>query len=114
MKVEVVQLDSNIQHVILEGRLDVDGTQAADLRLNALAASQKGNFLVDLSGVSILASIGIRLLITVARAQKGRGGVLVLCSPQPAVKKALMSAGIDHLVPLYESLDQARGSFVPG
>jgi len=110
MKVEVEQL-GNIQRLILEGRLDVDGTQAADLRLNALAAGNKGNYLLDLSGVTILASIGIRLLITVARAQKGRGGALVICSPQPPVRKALLSAGIDQLIPLYDTVDQARASF---
>jgi anti-anti-sigma factor len=110
MKVEVEQL-GDIQRLILDGRLDVDGTQAADLKLNALAAGKKGNFLVDLAQVTILASIGIRLLITVARAQKGRGGVVVLCSPQPTVRKALMSAGVDQLIPLYDSLDQARASF---
>jgi stage II sporulation protein AA (anti-sigma F factor antagonist) len=114
MKVEATELGADIQHVKLEGRLDVAGAEAADLRLNALAAGRKGNFVLDLSGVSILASIGIRLLITVARAQKGRGGSIVLCSPQPLVRDTLISGSVDQLIPLYDTVDLARASFAPG
>lgn len=110
MKLESEALPGDVQRIALEGRLDIDGTQAVDVRFSALATTRKQNLVVDLAGVSFLASIGIRLLITAARGQKGRGGRLVLACPQPAVRKVLESAGIDQLVPLFDDLESARAT----
>jgi hypothetical protein len=41
--------------VALEGRLDIDGTQAIDVHLFFMATGRKGNIVVDLAGVSFLA-----------------------------------------------------------
>ncbi|MCM2327657.1 MAG: STAS domain-containing protein [Lysobacter sp.] len=110
METEV--LPGDVQRISLDGRLDIEGSQAIDVRFSALTTTRKAHIVVDLAAVSFLASIGIRLLITAARGQKGRGGKLVMASAQPAVKKALVSAGIDQLVPLYDDLEAARAAIV--
>jgi anti-anti-sigma factor len=108
---ETEMLAGDVQRIVLEGRLDIDGTQAVDIRFSAMTTTRKGQFIVDLGGVNLLASIGIRLLVSAARGQKGRGGKLVLACAQPAVKKVLQSAGIDQLIPLFEDLESARTAF---
>jgi anti-anti-sigma factor len=45
--------------------------------------------------VSFLASIGIRALVAAAKAQAARGGRMVLVNPEPMVRKALQTAGIE-------------------
>lgn len=108
MKLETEMLPGEVQRIGLEGRLDIEGSQAVDLRFSTLATTRKSQIVVDLAGVSFLASIGIRLLITAARGQNGRGGKFVLASAQPAVMKVLRSAGIDQLIPVYEDVESAR------
>jgi anti-anti-sigma factor len=75
-----------------------------------MATGRKGNIVVDLAGVSFLASIGIRLLMTAARGQKGRGGHLVLAAAQPPVLKVIQTAGIDQLIPVYPDVETARAA----
>jgi len=105
-------LPGEVQRISLEGRLDIDGSQAIDVRFSAQATTRKANIVVDLAAVTFLASIGIRLLITAARGQKQRGGKLVLAAAQPAVRKVLASAGIDLLIPVYDDVESARAAIV--
>jgi anti-anti-sigma factor len=107
---ETEMLPGEVQRISFDGRLDIEGTQAVDMRFSSLATTGKAHIVVDLTAVSFLASIGIRLLITAARGQKGRGGKLVLASAQPAVRKVLVSAGIDQLVPLFDDVETARAA----
>jgi anti-anti-sigma factor len=57
---------------------------------------------VDLTAVSFLASIGIREIITNAKAAQQRGGRLVLfVGDNNAVTKTLETTGIDALIPMF-------------
>ena len=42
-----------------------------------------------------------------ARAQAARGGRLVLCNLDPMVKKVLVTAGIDGLIPIFDDFEEA-------
>jgi anti-anti-sigma factor len=111
VKLESGVLAGGVQRIALEGRLDIDGVQAIDVRFTALTATGKANFVLDLAGVTLLASIGIRLLVTAARAQRARGGKIAIACAQPAVRASLVSAGIDHVIPLFDDVESARASF---
>ena len=91
----------------LSGRMDVAGTESIDQAFTSQAASHKAAVIVDLSGVGFLASIGIRTLLTSAKAQGHRGGRLVLLNPQPMVESVLATAGVDTLIPIFRDLDAA-------
>ena len=97
----------------LSGRLDVAGAQAIDQAFTAQAASHKAAVIVDLSQVDFLASIGIRTLLTSAKAQAHRGGRLVLLKPQPMVERVLATAGVDTLIPIFDDLDAALKDLKP-
>ena len=57
---------------------------------------------VDLTAVTFLASIGIRALITNAKALQQRGGKMVLfVGENAAVAKTLETTGIDALIPMF-------------
>jgi len=49
----------------------------------------------------------MRLLLSNARAQSQRGGLMVLYNPQPLVKDALVTAGFEQLIPMYDDFDKA-------
>jgi anti-anti-sigma factor len=111
MHFESSTLPGNITVITLHGRLDIEGAQAIDQPFSFATTVQAARLIVDLSGVTFLASIGIRLLMTTARAQGLRGGKVVLAAPPPLVRKVLETAGIDQLVPLFADVETARASF---
>jgi anti-anti-sigma factor len=108
MQIDVAQTDGGITRINLAGRMDVAGTQAIDLKFTALTATARAAILVDMSGVSFLASIGMRTLLASAKALGKRGGKMVLLNPQPLVENALATAGIDTLIPVFHDVDAAR------
>jgi len=108
MQLDCSESPGGITQILLSGRLDIAGTQAIDTRFSFITTAGAKKIVVDLSQVTFLASIGIRLLLTAVRAQEKRGGNMVFAAPQPLVRKVLESAGIDQLVELYADLDSAR------
>jgi len=84
----------------LNGRLDMIGSGEIELRFTALAATDSSNVIVDMGRVEFIASIGMRLLLTCAKAKKLRGGKLILVNLHTLVKEALETAGIDTLIPI--------------
>lgn len=111
MEMAVRDLDSGILGINLSGRMDIIGTQQIDLKFTALTATRKAQILVDLSNVTFIASIGIRTLITNAKAQKARGGCMVLYKPSDQVQQVLRATGIDTLIPIAHDIETARGAF---
>ena len=85
MELELDIMDGGISRVRLRGRMDILGVQAIDMKFTALTATQAALVLVDMSGVSFLASLGMRTLISSAKALAQRGGHMVLANPQPNV-----------------------------
>ena len=66
--------------------------------------------MVDMSAVSFLASIGIRTLLMTAKAVSGRGGKMVILNPDDNVTNVLQMAGIDTLIPICRSLEEAQAA----
>ena len=110
MDLEVQHLGNGIEQVKLAGRLDTAGVEAVDARLSALTTTQAAYVVVDLSQVSFLASIGIRSLLTGARALKQRGGRMAILSPQSLVAEVLELTGITKLIPVFHDLEAASAA----
>jgi anti-sigma B factor antagonist len=108
MKLEFEQIGDELLRIALDGRLDIQGAQAIDMKFTALTATRKAGIIVDLSRVDFLASIGIRTLLSNAKAAANRGGRMVLCSPQPLVREVLETSGVASLIPVYDDPDSAE------
>jgi len=109
MKVSVDQSKS-IRRIALEGRLDAAGVQIAETEFNATVGSGP-NVIVDLSKVPFIASLGIRMLVSGSQAQARIGGKLVLVGPDEMTMRILKTTGIDQLVPVRSSLEEALALF---
>ena len=107
MELRTEDMPNGVKLVVLAGRFDIAGAQDIDLRFTAITASSKALVAVDVSAVSFLASIGIRTLVSSARALANRGGSMALVKPQPLVEQTLIAAGIDSIIPIYPNLDDA-------
>jgi anti-sigma B factor antagonist len=99
MEMIVDELGS-VTNVAMKGRLDAKGAESVDLPLSVLAGS-KTAVILDLSEVDFLASLGIRTLLTAAKAVQRKGGKLVIVAPEGNVRMVLQTAGMETLIPMY-------------
>ena len=106
MTISTEPLDGGILRVVLDGRLDIQGAAAIDMRMNVLAGSEK-RLLVDLRNVSFIGSMGLRSLVLPAQALRRRGGKMVLLAPVPMVEEVLKSANIHEIIPIVPDMESA-------
>ena len=107
MEITTSILENGVKLIVLDGRLDLPGVMGIELKFTAAAASEKAGVVVDLAQVPFLASIGIRMLLSSAKAVQKRGGKMVLLNPTPLVSDMLSTSGISTLIPIYTDLDAA-------
>jgi len=113
MSISYDDVGENIRHIVISGRLDMPGTDSVASQLEELTAAPKKGVVVDLSSVRYLASIGIRALITSAKAVQQRGGKMVLVvSDNSTVMMSLEATGVDELIPVFNSVSDAEKAAV--
>ena len=99
MKITISDEVGATAKVGLVGKLDIAGAEVVALPLATLAGGKKG-LVVDLSGVTFLASIGIRHLVLATKALARKGGKLVIVNPTDAVREVLVTSGVTELMPI--------------
>lgn len=107
MEMSVEYLNDGIKKINLKGRMDIEGTQAIDLRLATETSVQKALIVVDLSLVEFMASVGLGVLVRSAKALRLRGGKIALLNPQPIVSLVLEKTGINEVISIYHDLNTA-------
>ena len=106
MTISTESMDGDITRVLLDGRLDIQGAAAVDLRMNVLAGSSKF-LLIDLTKVSFLGSMGLRSILLPVQAVRRRGGKVALFNPVPMVEEVLKASNVEQIIPIYHDLDSA-------
>ncbi len=106
MQISSEELAGGVTRVVLDGRMDIAGAAAVDMKMNLLAGSAK-KLLIDLQKVEYLGSMGLGTKVRPARAVNSRGGKVVLFAPNEMVESVLKTAGIDTVIPVRHDLDAA-------
>src|SRR5262249_4638282 len=107
-ELRIVESSGDVTLVALAGRLDLVGTEEVSLRFTAETVTRRRSAIVDLREVTFLASLGMRMFVSAARALQKYGARIVLLSPQPRVRDALEVAGLLDLLPIATSETEAR------
>jgi len=113
MQLTTEPLSSGVEKIALAGRMDIAGTEEIDDRFKHLTTARSALIVVELSQVTFLASIGIRTLVSSAKALARNGGRMVLASPQPLVGAVLKLACIDSFIPVYADVEAACAGLKP-
>lgn len=92
-----IQEDGSAATVTMTGRLDISGSEVVALPLATLSGSKNALF-VDMAGVTFIASIGLRHLVSAAKALGRRGGRLVLLNPNTTVSEVITTSGLAGLL----------------
>lgn len=109
MSIVSQDIGASLRRITISGRLDMEGADAISPRLMELVEEPKRNVIVDLCALRFLASVGIRVLISSAKAVQQRGGRLViLVGPGSSVAMSLDATGLDDLVPVFTNSAEAE------
>jgi anti-sigma B factor antagonist len=100
MELEIKNQSDQMTYLGLRGRLDTAGVGEVELRFTSHTVPRAKPLLLDMSEVTFLSSLGLRMLLTVAKALDRRGAKTILLSPQPAVRQVLSISGFDQLMPV--------------
>ena len=94
--------------VCLSGELDQYA--AADLKSKIdveIQVAKKRNLIIDLSGVTLMDSSGIGLIVGRYKIIHSLGGRLVICGANEYVDKMITLSGIKKIIPLYKNANEA-------
>jgi anti-anti-sigma factor len=100
------ELEGGITKVALNGRMNIEGAAAIDLRMNVAAGTAK-KLLIDLREVSFIGSMGLRSLVLPAQAVSRRGGKVVLLGPVKMVEDVLRASNIQAVLPIHHEMTNA-------
>lgn len=107
MELTTLRSDDQVTHVALIGKLDLAGVQQIEMKLTAAVAARGKPAIVDLSQTTYLASLGLRVLLTTARALTGKGAKMILLNPSAPVLQVLQLGKLDAILPIATDLPAA-------
>lgn len=98
MAMTLSEIDPRTVRVTLTGRLDAPGADRVGLQFTAAGSGAGRRMVVDMRGVEFIASLDIRLLISVARSRAAQGGALVLFGTTEMVQQVFDDAALDQFI----------------
>jgi anti-sigma B factor antagonist len=112
MPIVLEDLAGGVTKVVLSGRIDIAGASEIDMPMSIVGGSRRA-VVVDLSGVSFMASLGLRSIVLSGKSILSKGGKIVLLSPQPAVEEVITTSGVDELFPIHRNEAEAVAAVSP-
>jgi len=109
MELKVINNDGVYTHFALSGKLDIMGVGEIENKFIGYTAAQKKNALVDISGITFMGSMGLRLFLSAARSLNLEKKSLILLNPQPLVNEVLETSGIQDMVIIEHNAESALG-----
>jgi len=94
-------------HLRLVGVCDARGVGEIELKFTALVSSRGEDALIELQGVTFLASLALRMLLANAKTLSREGKKMVLVAPRFEIADVLRRAALDKILPIAASLDEA-------
>jgi anti-sigma B factor antagonist len=95
-----VSVHENLARVKLRGRLDTPGVDQIASKFTSSVVPDGKHTVVDLSEVVFIASMGLRLFISIAKALKRQNARMVLFAPQSQVNEVFDTVMLGDLVPI--------------
>jgi anti-anti-sigma factor len=104
-------IGNNIRVIAVTERLDLSGTEKIEPAFINLVNSGSKRIVVDISDVTFLSSIGIRMLIANAKLLQAAGGRMVLTVGfNAAAIRTLKMVCVDSIIPMFETQAAAEAA----
>ena len=105
---DVIDVTDRYTHLALSGRLDIPAVNTIQLRFTTEATVRRKPVILDLSGVELMTSYAMGMLVSAARTLLGHGASIVAYGAPPHVDLALRAIALDRVIPLVPDLAAAK------
>ena len=82
----------------LTGRVDGTNADHYDLEISALLKSADQSFSIDLSALTYISSMGLRVFLKTAKALKEQNKKLIISKPNSEILDLLLMSGFDKII----------------
>lgn len=110
LEINVVKL-AQIPVVEVRGRVDSMNANELGEALNRILDNESSQIVLDLSGVDYMSSAGVRELVSALKKARRNDGDMRLAQPTARVMDILEMSGLDTIVQVYASQDEAVKSY---
>lgn len=93
--------------ISLNGRLDASNAAVFDEKMKECLSRKPEKVIISLKGLEYVSSAGLRVFIAIAKEIKMAGGKLAFAEPDANVLKVLKMSGLDTILKIYNSVDDA-------
>jgi anti-anti-sigma factor len=97
-EVVLVEAADAFTHVAVKGKLDAAGVGEADLRLTSQTVPRHKPAIIDLSEVAFIASMGIGMLVAIAKSMRAHGLGVAVIAGDPPVRHVLEITNLSPLI----------------
>jgi anti-sigma B factor antagonist len=108
--VNVEQID-DVLVIKLPTRLDAAGLSVIERDFSEAVTAHKGKVLADMSDVSFVASLALRMLLMNLKSLQPQGGDLRLAGLQPQIAEIFRKSRFDTLFKIYADCDTALAAY---
>ena len=97
--------------VQVEGRVDAATAPDLEKKLHDLFESQERKFLIDLTNMEYISSVGLRVLLQLAKKIKTSSGQVILCGLQDQVYEVFEISGFTSIFSICSNQEEALKQF---
>ena len=105
-EIVVIEATEAFTHVALRGRLDPAGVGDVELELTKQTVARRKPAIVDMSAVDVLASIGVGMLVRIARSMHSHGVMFGVVATGLS-KEILERLKVDTIFPVVPTYEEA-------
>jgi anti-anti-sigma factor len=106
-EVVLVEAAETFTHVAVRGKLDAAGVGEVDLKLTSHTVARRKPAVVDFGDVEFISSLGIGMLVTIAKSMRTHGVGVVILAARPQVVHALELTLVSTLIPIVATRGEA-------
>ncbi|MCY3975298.1 MAG: STAS domain-containing protein [Simkaniaceae bacterium] len=111
-----VNIDERDDGVVvrISGRLDATSASVLENKLNELIEGGRMHLAIDCIEIDYMSSAGMRLLLSVTKKLKVKGGKLHLCMVNEEVMEIIRMAGFERILSIFPTEQEALLAFPQG
>ena len=102
-----VEQRSGVTIIAVGGSIDSADNNAFEKLIEELIETRQTRLVADLGQMDFICSMGLGVLVRTYTRLRNEGGFLHLAEPQPIILKLIKTTGLDRLLPIFDSVDQA-------
>ncbi|MEU7531457.1 STAS domain-containing protein [Saccharothrix sp. NPDC042600] len=101
------EVTAGVALAVFTGPVDAVSQRHVSAEVGALLDRRPVALVLDLRGVTFLASIGIAILVNTQHAARRAGVAFAVVADNRAVLRPLIAAQVDHVLPVHENVERA-------